>query len=187
VFGRSLGGAVAVELATRSVNKERIAAVLLENTFTSIPDIARLLFPFRVIKLLPVWFYKNQFKSGRKACRITQPTLFLSGLSDQLIPPGMMTELYTMCGAPVKRLARCHALPTRILSIHLLLHPLISPFISLFYCSSLPSAHWSYTNPSMSSSTSPLLGSPPARTTRRGPAPTTTRPLPTSWTRWGVY
>ena len=75
---------------------------------------------------MPVWFYKNQFKSGRKACRITQPTLFLSGLSDQvdanifakknlsetsphlfqLIPPKMMTDLYTTCGAPVKRLAR---------------------------------------------------------------------------------
>jgi len=106
VFGRSLGGAVAVDLATRSCNKERIAAVLLENTFTSIPDIARLLFPFRAIKCLPVWFYKNQFKSGRKACRLTQPTLFLSGLSDQLIPPKMMTDLYTSCGAPVKRLAR---------------------------------------------------------------------------------
>lgn len=106
VFGRSLGGAVAVDLATRSINKERIAALLLENTFTSIPDIARLIFPFRIIKWLPVWFYKNQFKSGRKACRITQPTLFLSGLSDQLIPPKMMTDLYTTCGAPVKRLAR---------------------------------------------------------------------------------
>ena len=72
IFGRSLGGAVAVDLATRykinvlawhkdmestdvskyrfhkrSQNKEKIAAVLLENTFTSIPDIARLLFPFR--------------------------------------------------------------------------------------------------------------------------------------------
>ena len=133
-------------ISNRSQNKEKIAAVLLENTFTSIPDIARLLFPFRlkcnssfhdscnkcscgcrIIKWLPVWFYKNQFKSGRKACRITQPTLFLSGLSDQvkclkkylkrkkseislrflqLIPPKMMTDLYTTCGAPVKRLAR---------------------------------------------------------------------------------
>ena len=160
-------------VVSRSQNKEKIAAVLLENTFTSIPDIARLLFPFRhvvplwfipavnnshsfrIIKWLPVWFYKNQFKSGRKSCRITQPTLFLSGLSDQvccnfkkkthligrkphfigskthfigrkthligrkthliwrkklfplqLIPPKMMTDLYTTCGAPVKRLAR---------------------------------------------------------------------------------
>jgi len=106
VFGRSLGGAVAVDLATRSANKDAIAAVMLENTFTSIPEVAKILFPFRIIRCLPVWFYKNQFKSQRKACRITQPTLFLSGLSDQLIPPRMMNDLYTTCGAPVKRLAR---------------------------------------------------------------------------------
>jgi len=84
LFGRSLGGAVAIDLATRSVNKEAIAAVMLENTFTSIPDVAKILFPFRIIRFLPVWFYKNQFKSHRKACRLTQPTLFLSGLSDQV-------------------------------------------------------------------------------------------------------
>ena len=76
---------------------------MLENTFTSIPDIARILFPFKIIKCLPVWFYKNQFRSHRKACRITQPTLFLSGLSDKLIPPHMMNDLYITCGAPVKK------------------------------------------------------------------------------------
>ncbi|XP_023334317.1 protein ABHD13 [Eurytemora carolleeae] len=106
VFGRSLGGAVAVDLASRSQNKERIGAVLLENTFTSIPDIARIIFPFKIIKFIPVWFYKNQFKSGKKICRLTQPTLFISGLADKLIPPKMMTSLYSGCGAPIKRLAR---------------------------------------------------------------------------------
>ena len=84
VFGRSLGGAVAVDLATRAANKDRVAALMLENTFTSIPDIARILFPIRLIQCLPVWFYKNQFKSHLKSCRITQPTLFLSGLSDKV-------------------------------------------------------------------------------------------------------
>lgn len=106
VFGRSLGGAVAVDLATRTANKDSIAALMLENTFTSIPDIARILFPFKLIQCLPVWFYKNQFKSHRKACRITQPTLFLSGLADKLIPPQMMNDLYITCGAPIKKLAR---------------------------------------------------------------------------------
>ncbi len=31
-----------------------------------------------------VWFYKNQFKSKRKICRLSQPTLFLSGLEDKV-------------------------------------------------------------------------------------------------------
>ena len=69
---------------SRAANKDRIAALMLENTFTSIPEIARILFPVRLIQCLPVWFYKNQFRSHRKACRITQPTLFLSGLSDKV-------------------------------------------------------------------------------------------------------
>jgi hypothetical protein len=36
---------------------------MIENTFTSIPDIARTLFSFRLVQVLPNWFYKNQFKS----------------------------------------------------------------------------------------------------------------------------
>jgi len=105
-FGRSLGGAIAIDLATRSENKDKLAVVILENTFTSIPEIARIIFPFKPVRCIPVWFYKNQFKSRWKCCQLSQPTLFLSGLEDQLIPPSMMTELYTACGAPVKRLAR---------------------------------------------------------------------------------
>jgi len=106
VFGRSLGGAVAVDLASRSRNKEKIGALIVENTFTSIPDIAKILFPFKFIKMLPVWFYKNQFKSAKKVCKISTPVLFISGLTDKLIPPYMMTNLYSGCGAPVKKLAR---------------------------------------------------------------------------------
>jgi len=106
VFGRSLGGAVAVDLASRPCNRSLISALLLENTFTSIPAIAVVLFPLRLVRALPTAFYKNKFSSLKKACRLTQPTLFLSGLSDQLIPPKMMNDLYTACGAPVKRLAR---------------------------------------------------------------------------------
>ena len=41
-------------VVSRSQNKEKIAAVLLENTFTSIPDIARLLFPFRHVVVVPL-------------------------------------------------------------------------------------------------------------------------------------
>lgn len=37
----------------RSANKDSIAALMLENTFTSIPDIAKILFPLKLIKCLP--------------------------------------------------------------------------------------------------------------------------------------
>eukprot|EP00095_Tigriopus_kingsejongensis_P006540 maker-scaffold515_size150689-snap-gene-0.32 protein:Tk06540 transcript:maker-scaffold515_size150689-snap-gene-0.32-mRNA-1 annotation:"abhydrolase domain-containing protein 13" len=106
VFGRSLGGAVAIELSARPENREKVACLLVENTFTSIPDIARSLFDFRIVRAIPTWFYKNQFKSRWKVCKISVPVLFLSGLADALIPPKMMNELFNSCGSETKRLAR---------------------------------------------------------------------------------
>ena len=44
VFGRSLGGAVAIDLAAR--HQDKVKALVVENTFTSIPDMAVQKFPF---------------------------------------------------------------------------------------------------------------------------------------------
>jgi len=62
LFGRSLGGAVVIELATRPEN-EHIKAVIVENTFTSVPLIGMSVFPFLapVIKLLPTFAVKVIF------------------------------------------------------------------------------------------------------------------------------
>ena len=84
VFGRSLGGGVALELAARAENREKIGCLLVENTFTSIPDIARALFDLRLVRWLPDWCYKNQFRSRKKCCRVSAPVLFISGLRDQV-------------------------------------------------------------------------------------------------------
>jgi fermentation-respiration switch protein FrsA (DUF1100 family) len=40
IFGRSLGGAVAIDLAADAVYGSRIMGLMVENTFTSIPDMA---------------------------------------------------------------------------------------------------------------------------------------------------
>ena len=93
-------------MASRCENREKISGLMVENTFTSIPDIARTLFSFRLVQALPNWLYKNQFKSRWKVCRICIPVLFLSGSQDQLIPPKMMTELFNACGAEHKRMAK---------------------------------------------------------------------------------
>jgi pimeloyl-ACP methyl ester carboxylesterase len=60
IFGRSLGGAVAVNLATHPVHSHNICALILENTFSSLPDIGRTLFNFQIINSLPDWCFKNQ-------------------------------------------------------------------------------------------------------------------------------
>ncbi|XP_013784577.1 protein ABHD13-like isoform X2 [Limulus polyphemus] len=105
VFGRSLGGAVAVDLASRPEYNKHIMALVLENTFTSIPDIGRVLFNWRIVKCIPTWFFKNQFQSKEKIKKVQLPTLFISGLADFLIPPHMVQELYKNSRSPVKRLA----------------------------------------------------------------------------------
>lgn len=103
LFGRSLGGAVAVRLA--SANPHRVAAVVVENTFLSIPHMAATLFSFLPMRMLPLWCYRNQFLSYRHVAQCRMPSLFVSGLSDQLIPPIMMKQLYELSPARTKRLA----------------------------------------------------------------------------------
>lgn len=68
LFGRSLGGAVAAALASRPHMHRKIAAVILENTFTSIPDMARLFFP--ISRFLPNFFFRSCFlTSERVSCK----------------------------------------------------------------------------------------------------------------------
>ncbi|KAL2480069.1 alpha/beta-Hydrolases superfamily protein [Abeliophyllum distichum] len=106
VFGRSLGGAVGAVLTKN--NPDKVAAIILENTFTSILDMAGVLLPF--LK----WFIG---KSGSKGPRvmnflvrspwntidiigeIKQPILFLSGLQDEMVPPSHMLMLYAKAAA----------------------------------------------------------------------------------------
>ncbi|KAF3825669.1 hypothetical protein GH733_006496 [Mirounga leonina] len=103
LFGRSLGGAVAIHLA--SENSHRISAIMVENTFLSIPHMASTLFSFFPMRYLPLWCYKNKFLSYRKISQCRMPSLFISGLSDQLIPPVMMKQLYELSPSRTKRLA----------------------------------------------------------------------------------
>ncbi|KAK7872286.1 hypothetical protein R5R35_012129 [Gryllus longicercus] len=104
VFGRSLGGAVAVDVAARPEYASKLWCVILENTFTSIPDMARVLAGWRLLNYLPLFCYKNKFLSSTKVCHMTTPALFVSGLSDTLVPPRMMAELHRLCGSHHKQL-----------------------------------------------------------------------------------
>jgi hypothetical protein len=56
------GGAVAVDVAARPEYGSRIWCLILENTFTSIPDMAKVLIGWRVLQYLPLCFYKNKVR-----------------------------------------------------------------------------------------------------------------------------
>lgn len=58
LFGRSLGGAVAIDVGSDPEYYQRLMCVILENTFTSIPEIAVELIHLS-IKYLPLCVYKN--------------------------------------------------------------------------------------------------------------------------------
>ncbi|KAG4942442.1 hypothetical protein JHK85_047088 [Glycine max] len=106
VFGRSLGGAVGAVLTKN--NPDKVAALILENTFTSILDMAGVLLPF--LK----WFIGGSSTNGPKVLnflvrspwstidvvgQIKQPILFLSGLQDEMVPPSHMQMLYAKAAA----------------------------------------------------------------------------------------
>ena len=78
VFGESLGGAVAAELARR----EPVGGLVLQSTFTSIPDVGVELFPW-----LPVrWLAHTRYDTCAKLPLIRVPVLVLHSRTDTLIP-----------------------------------------------------------------------------------------------------
>lgn len=55
-----LGGAVAIDLAVREEYASKIWCLVVENTFTSIPDMAKVLLGWRLLHYFPIVFYKNK-------------------------------------------------------------------------------------------------------------------------------
>jgi hypothetical protein len=78
VFGRSLGAAVAADLASRV----QPAAVILESAFTSVPDMAAAIYPWLPVRLLSRYRYDNL----AKVARITRPLLVVHARQDEIIP-----------------------------------------------------------------------------------------------------
>jgi len=88
IFGHSLGGAIAIDLAAR-VDDE--AGTIVEGTFTSIPDVVA---SFRW-GWLPVGpLITQRFESAAKVSRIGSPLLVVHGSEDRLIPADLGRRLY---------------------------------------------------------------------------------------------
>ncbi|XP_077301174.1 abhydrolase domain containing 13-like protein Bem46 [Arctopsyche grandis] len=106
IFGRSLGGAVAIDLVSRQEYANKIWCMIVENTFTSIPEMAKHLLGWRILNVVPHLFYKNKFMSIKKVRHIGVPSLFICGQADGFVPPIMGESLYAYCNATHKKLAR---------------------------------------------------------------------------------
>ncbi len=92
VHGQSLGGAVAGWLASQV----RPAAVVLESTFTSAPDMARRMFPF-----LPVrWLCRFKYDTLSRMPQLTCPVLVSHSGADTMIPPAFAQKLFAAAREP---------------------------------------------------------------------------------------
>jgi len=92
VFGRSLGGAVAVELASRV----KCAGLLVESSFTSAAEMGRRMFPFIPIRFISRYKYNTASRIGQLNC----PVLVTHSPEDQLIPYKMGRTLFDLAPEP---------------------------------------------------------------------------------------
>ncbi len=91
-FGESLGGGIATDLAVRRPH----AALVLDKTFTSIPDMAQQMYPF-----LPArWLVRHRYDNLEKIARCTGPVFIGHGDSDTLIPYAHGERLYAAAREP---------------------------------------------------------------------------------------
>jgi uncharacterized protein len=92
MIGRSLGGAVAVDLAAADGTR----GLVLESTFTSMPDVAQTMFPLLPARLL----MQTQFNSVRKIADYHGPLLQSHGTVDRLIPYNIGCKLFDAANQP---------------------------------------------------------------------------------------
>lgn len=86
LLGRSLGGAVAVHLAAEN----QPAALVLDRTFSSLPEVAQHHFPW-----LPVqWLMKNRYPSAQRITRYDGPLFQVHGKPDRVVPFPLGEKLF---------------------------------------------------------------------------------------------
>ena len=94
IFGHSLGGAIAIDLA-RQVPDEK--GTIVEGTFTSIPDVVST-FKWGWLPVSPL--ITQRFESIRKVADIGSPLLVVHGSDDSLIRPALGRQLYEAAREP---------------------------------------------------------------------------------------
>ncbi|WP_213876740.1 alpha/beta hydrolase [Pseudomonas sp. dw_358] len=103
IYGHSLGGAIAVDLAERIAKdpvQNRAAGLVIESTFTDLGSVAAAV----IHTSLPVrWILSEKFDSIDKIADIDMPVLIVHGADDPYVPSRFSRELYAAAIEP-KRL-----------------------------------------------------------------------------------
>jgi fermentation-respiration switch protein FrsA (DUF1100 family) len=104
IYGHSLGGAVAIDLAARLSDKAAkdgepspARGLIVESTFTTLADVAAALTPpWLPVRLL----LSEKFDSLSKIRDVRMPVLFVHGTRDDFVPSRFSRELYAAASEP---------------------------------------------------------------------------------------
>lgn len=104
IYGHSLGGAVAVDLAAelgrdagRGDASPPVRGLIIESTFTNLADVATAL----ANTSLPVrWLLSQKFDSLDKIADINMPVLIVHGTDDRYVPPRFSEQLFAAAKEP---------------------------------------------------------------------------------------
>jgi hypothetical protein len=92
VFGHSLGGAVAIDLASR----RQCGGLIVQSSFTSARDMARRFFRIPLLEYIP----QSRFDSLAKIRRVRAPVLIIHGRHDRTVPFSMGQRLFEAAPEP---------------------------------------------------------------------------------------
>ncbi|MBU0467868.1 MAG: alpha/beta hydrolase [Candidatus Omnitrophica bacterium] len=90
-YGVSLGGAVAVDLASN----RNVAALIVDSSFSNAKGMAK-----KILPLVPGFIIKTKLDSLSKISRIEQPKLFLHSPQDEVVPFALGRKLYESAPEP---------------------------------------------------------------------------------------
>lgn len=122
LYGQSLGGAVAIELATRH---PAAAGVIVESSFTSMREMVKQSIPNFLPPMdglpmdgLPIdWILTQHFDSLTKVRWLKVPILLIHGTEDRTIPATMSQDLFAAAPEPKQLLLIPHADHNTVLKV----------------------------------------------------------------------
>jgi uncharacterized protein len=97
IYGHSLGGAIAIDLAVRHPDT---AGLIVESSFTSIRDMVSYRKGFGIFPIDLI--LTQRFESIKKLSQLKMPVLFLHGTADSTVPSFMSQKLYDAAPEPKK-------------------------------------------------------------------------------------
>ena len=84
-YGESIGGAVIINLASRS----KLKGVIIDSTFSSAKDMFKLASPY-----MPYWIFASRVDSMKLVKMLKIPKLFIHSIEDEIVPYSLGLKLY---------------------------------------------------------------------------------------------